>query len=339
MGRSTDPVALFDALAKEPYRHDFYATMRQLECLYRELPRLGEGVRIADEPIRLGQDPSLAFAPSSIAAFEHGEDGAAPRILVSFFGLLGPNGPMPLHFTEFVRERVMHHGDPTLARFLDVFHHRFLALFYRAWAQGRPTVSLDRPARDRFAAFSGSLIGVGTRRTEDRDSVPDHAKLYFSGILVRQTRNAEGLAAILAGFFRVPARIEQFVGHWMPLPASERTRLSADSESARLGVGAVIGTRVWDRQHKFRIHLGPLTFREYEALLPGGEWFKNLVDWVRQYCHSELDWDVRLTLKRANVPRLRLGRIGRLGWTTWLGQPPLDIDPGDLTLDAERLAA
>ena len=188
-----------------------------------------------------------------------------------------------------------------------------------------------------MGSIVGSLVGVGTRETANRDHVPDHVKLFFAAALVRPVRNAEGLAAVLAGYFHVPASVEQFVGHWLDLPVSERTRLG--SASAMLGGGAVLGARVWDRQHKFRIQLGPLTLQQYESLLPGGTWFRHLVDWVRQYCRFELEWDVRLVLKRTQVPRMRLGSFVRLGWTTWLGQPPLAVDPADLTLEAERLYA
>ena len=69
------------------------------------------------------------------------------------FGLFGPNGPLPIHLTEYARERLQHGGDATLCRFLDVFHHRFLALFYKAWAQAQPHVNRDRPAQDRFVVY------------------------------------------------------------------------------------------------------------------------------------------------------------------------------------------
>jgi type VI secretion system protein ImpH len=108
--------------------------------------------------------------------------------------------------------------------------------------------------------------------------------------------------------------------------------------AALVGRGAVLGRRVWDRQHKFRVLLGPLSLARYEGFLPGGAALAKLVAWVRNYFGFELKWDVRLLLKRDEVPAVRLGRYGRLGWTTWLGAYPKPGDAGDLTLDAERLA-
>ncbi|MGZ8203423.1 MAG: type VI secretion system baseplate subunit TssG [Burkholderiales bacterium] len=325
----------FSALAREPYRYDFFQALRHIEALNPGKPRLGRSLRPAEEPIRLAQEPSLAFAPATLASFEPpGAQVPVGRIEVRFFGLLGPNGPLPLHLTEYARERLMHAGDRTLVRFLDIFHHRFLLLFYRAWAQAQPTVSFDRPREDRFSDYVGALIGLGAPAMRNRDAVDDHAKLFFSGLLVRHVRNADGLAALLAGFFRVPVRIEQFVGHWMTFPANDRTRLGG--VMATLGSGAMLGARVWDRQHKFRVRLGSLSLAQYESFLPGGGAIGRMVAWVRQYLSFEMDWDAQLVLKRSEVPRTRLGQYGRLGWTTWIGHYRGERDADSLMLSCER---
>lgn len=333
MGRETDALALFAALERTPYRFDFYQTLRRLECLYDDRPRWGRAVRPVDEPVRLGQEPELAFAPAPLAAFHPGEGGRPPRLRVHLFGLLGPNGPLPVHVTEYVRERLRHANDPTLSRFLDLFHHRFLALFYRAWAQAQPHVNYDRPRDDRFAVYVGAFAGVATPAFRDRDAIPDVARLFHAGVLVRRTRNAEGLRSILRHFFGVPVQLEPFVGHWMPLDRRDRTSLGA--AGAHLGVEAVAGGRVWDRQSKFRVRLGPLSLAQYEAFLPGGRALVQLAAWIRFYLTFELQWDVQLVLDRRQVPALTLGRAVRLGWTTWLGRRREAADADDLCLDAE----
>lgn len=337
MRGTPDPLSYFRQLEAKPFDHDFFQVLRRLECLYADKPRLGRALRPVDEPLRLAQEPSMSFAPAALSSFSQSGEGRAPRLEQRFFGLLGPNGPLPLHLTDFARERLMHHGDKTFVRFLDVFHHRFLALFYRAWAQAQPTVSLDRPQEDRFGVYVGSLIGVGTANLAQRDAAGDHAKLYYSGLLSRQVRNRDGLQAWLAGFFNIPVSVEQFVGHWMRLPEEDRTRIGVDTEGARVAIGAVLGTAVWDRQHKFRVELGPLTLTQYESFLPGGSAIAKLVALVRQYTCFELEWDARLRLVKREVPKTRLGRFGRLGWTTWLGEYLRKGDAADLTLEAERV--
>jgi type VI secretion system protein ImpH len=133
----------------------------------------------------------------------------------------------------------------------------------------------------------------------------------------------------------VPVRIEQFVTHWMALAPGGRTFLSR--EGATLGYGAVLGGRVWDGQHKFRVHIGSLTFQQYESFLPGGTRLGKLIDWIRFYLSFELDWDVRLILKHDEVPPLTLNGTRRLGWTTWLGARRTSRDADDLCLHPETV--
>jgi type VI secretion system protein ImpH len=333
VGRETDAVAFLARLAEVPHDYDFYQTLRRLECFYDDKPRWGEARRPIDEPVRLGQDPDLAFAPAALASFGTEPGDRKPRLQVRLFGLFGPNGPLPIHLTEYARDRLRNAGDRTLPRFLDLFHHRFLALFYRAWAQAQPHVNRDRPDADRFGGYIGAMVGLRPAAARDRDTVPDNGKLFHVGVLMRHVRNAEGLESILQQFFRVPVRIEQFVIHWMSLERGERTALARDG--ATLGQGAVLGGRVRDGQHKFRVRIGSLTLQEYESFLPGGTRLAKLVDWIRFYLSFELDWDVRLVLKQDQVPPLALDRTRRLGWTTWLGARRLPRDADDLCLHPE----
>ena len=316
-----DPI---DAIAAQPWRYELFQALRWIEATHAELPRLGTARRPADEPLRVGQSTDMGFAASSLAQVKRDGPGGRPRIEQRILGLFGPNGPLPLHLTAYARDRQMHRGDETFARFADVFHHRLLLLFYRAWAQAQPTVSLDRAGEDRFADYVGSLLGVGDAAWRERSAAPDHARLAFSGLFARQARNADGLARVLSGFLGTEVRVEQFVGRWMPLPASERSRLGrAGPErapaSARLGRNAVLGQSVFDRQHHFRLHIGPLELEAFEKLLPVGSALPAIDALVKQYVGLEFGWDLHLLLKPAERPACRPGTYGRLGWTTWLG--------------------
>ncbi len=324
------------AIAAAPHRYDFFHALRLIEAYHADKPRLGAARRPLDEAVRLGQSDDLGFAPTSIARASLSDRSGRPRLVVHLFGLFGPNGPLPLHLTAYARERRLHKGDETFGRFADMFHHRLLLLFYRAWAQARPTVSLDRPAEDRFADYVGSLLGVGGREWRGRDAAPDHARLAFAGVLSRQVRNADGLAFLLSGYLGMQARVEQFVGRWMPLPAAERTRIgrpgaSRRGSTAQLGASAVLGRAVFDRQHHFRVHIGPLDLPAFESLLPVGKALPALKALVRQHVGLEFGWDLHLQLDRAQVPPTRPGRQGRLGWTSWIGRPRPDR-PVALTL-------
>jgi len=339
----TDPI---HAMAREPWRWDFFHALRKLESYHAHLPRLGTARRPADEPVRLGQKADLRFAPASLLAVTPQYRGGVTRIDVRFFGLFGPNGPLPLHMTSFALERSLHKADHTFQAFADLFHHRLLLLFYRAWAQARPTVSLDRPQEDRFAEHVGSLIGVGGADWQGRDAAPVHAKLFFAGTLSRQVRHADGLQALVSGYLRVPVRVEAFVGRWMRLLPQERTRIGlrhvgARRSTAQVAHTAVLGSAVFDRQHHFRLHLGPLDADTFDALLPSGSALPALKALIDHYVGLELGWDLRLELKPQARPVCRLGRSSRparLGWTTWMGHPVPGV-PAQLDLNPESVKA
>ena len=321
-------------LEERPYEFDFYQALRAIECLYAERPRLGNSRRPADDPIRLNQDPSLTFESASLTAFEPGQGGKPHRLLVRLFGLLGPNGPLPLHLTEYVQDRKRKFQDPTFARFLDIFHHRMLSLFYRAWANNEPTVSFDRPESNPFAMYIGSLAGLGMSTLHNRDDISDLTKFHYAGRLSAQTKCVEGLRAILTDYFNLFVGVEEFVGEWMRLPSNHVCRLGTAESNGILGKTIIVGTRVWSAQHKFRIILGPLSYKEYERLLPSGDRIIRLVALVRNYVGDELAWDVRLILKRKEVPKARLDGNSRLGWSTWLGERPGQDDAADLVFNA-----
>ncbi len=329
-GPQNDPV--MRRIADAPYRYDFFAAVRRIECAHLDLPRLGRSIRAAQDPVRFGQEPSLAFAPSTVGGVEWGPGTGVPRMLVNFFGLLGPNGPMPLFLTEYVRGRERNASDPTLARFLDVFHHRMTSFFYRSWAASRIAVSHDRRDDDRWGGFVGSLFGLGAPSLRDRDAVPDLAKLHYAGRLASGPKHPEGLAGIVGDYFGMPAEIREFVGHWMELPAEYRCRLGASRATGLLGQTAIVGSRVWDCQQTFRLRLGAMGLAAYTRMLPRGPSFRRLIDWIRNYIGDELTWEVQLVLRKDEVPPVQLGRLGQLGWTTWLQSQPFSRDADDLVL-------
>jgi type VI secretion system protein ImpH len=326
--------SIIGEIASSPYSFDFYRAVRQLEAEFPDQPRVGNSVRLEEDYLRFCQIPLLSFAASTLEAAEPLEKGI--RLFVNFLGMFGPNGPLPQHLTDFARDRYRNAHDRTLVRFMDVFHHRMLSFFYRAWAINQKSADFDRPNESRYAHYFGSFFGIGMPSLRDRDSVPDCAKIYFSGHLSAQTRNAEGLQAIVEDFFGLPTRIQEFTGFWMKIPPENQCRLGESPETGSLGINAIAGSRKYEAQLKFRIRMGPMDLEDLYSLLPIADNFKRLKDWVLNYINHELLWDLQCVLKAPAVPGICLGREGLLGWTTWLKSEPFSRDAEDPIFDPEN---
>ena len=335
--------AALRAWSDAPWAFDYFAVMRRLESVAGTTPRWGRALLPGAEPVRVGQEPSLSFAPASFSRFEPATAHSPPRLRQQFFGYIGPNGPLPVHLSDFIRERSLNHGDPTWLAFLDSFSHRFSLHFYRAWAQSRPAVALDRPGEDRFRLQVGALVGIGTPGRIDRDEIHDDARLHFSGWLARRVHNVESVERVLCSYFGVPVTLERWVGHWMRLPTEELTRLGQGESSRSMGMGAMLGTRAWDRQHRVRLHLGPLTIAQYRMFLPTGDARPVLQRWMQQLLGDELEWDAELALEKAQVPATRLGsatgNAPRLGWVSWLGERARNRDAADVRVGSQPVGA
>jgi len=179
----------------------------------------------------------------------------------------------------------------------------------------------------------GSLSGVGVSELRKRDEMPDMAKFYYTGFLSAQNKTAESLRALLADYFRLPVNLQQFVGEWLEIQAGDLTRLGESPRTGELGSSAILGSKVWSCQHKFRVLFGPLNFNEYLSLLPDGYRIEQLIAVIRNYMGDELSWDVNLVLKKDQVPCAQLGENTRLGWTSWLGVRAGNQDADDLRLN------
>lgn len=312
------------------WSYDYFAVMRRLDAASYPQPRWGLAALPSAEAIRVGQEPSLAFAPAALSRLEDATAHSPARLRQHFIRYIGPNGPLPVHLSDFIQERARNHGDTTWLAFLDMFTHRFALHFYRAWAQARPAVAVDRPQQDNFRQYVGALMGTGTPVRQERDAIQDDARLHFSGWLARQVRSRDSVEAVLAGYFGVTVKLEQWVGHWVKLASDDLTRLGQSVNGRGLGQGAVMGTQVWDRQHRVRVCLGPLTWPQYQMFLPNGSARKLLQRWMQQLLGDEYEWDALLILHKQVVPATYLGKQSSLGWTSWLGNKPRDRHAADV---------
>ena len=301
-------------LKAEPWRFDYFALLRHLERVHDNQPRIGDSATLRDEFVLLGQDPFMEFPASTLARVEPPDDKPL-QIFVRYMGLLGPQGALPLATTEEAHHYVLANDD-AFPRFLDVFNHRFLQLFFRAWANSRPIAQHDRPKQDRFFAYIGSAIGIGSEPYRSLDSIPDAAKLGFAGLLGAQAKSASRLAGAVCGLFEVEAEIDEFVGTRLTLDAAEHTILGKGHNL--LGEDAMLGRSVYSVQDKIRIRIYARNLAQYVRFLPGGDLCEPLADLVYFVNGAQLDWDTELAIPSGAVEPIRLGQFGQLGWTSWM---------------------
>jgi type VI secretion system protein ImpH len=331
----TGNLSALDGIEAGVIRFDPFEALRRLECAYADRERLGESVRPQQDAVRLRQTPSMRFAPTPLDRFVPATEQSPAQLWQVFFGMFGPNGPLPLHLTEYAYDRLVIARDPTFARFADLFHHRLISLLYRAWATSRPVVSGDRPGSDRFGGYVDSLIGLGLPSMRNRDEWSDSSKRYFSGWLASGVRTPEGLEAMLVDYFGLPMRIEEYAGEWLELGHGVQLQLGVGlGVDGRLGVDTIIGEAAWSVSHRFRIVVGPVGRADLDSLLPDAGRLKVVGTIVRNYLADELGWELKLVVRPAEVPSAQLGVLGKLGWNSWLS--PNGATPGIVTLRERR---
>ncbi|MBN2321340.1 MAG: type VI secretion system baseplate subunit TssG [Acidobacteria bacterium] len=324
-----------EILRTEPFGFDFFQAVRLLNRLLPDRTPVGLFSDPGSETVRFGAAPDLGFPPSAIAGLDWTEN-VQPRMDVNFMGLTGPLGVLPLYYTALLRERLRAH-DGSLRAFFDIFNHRAISLFYRAWEKHHFTVAYERNEKDALSPHLMDLLGLGTPGLSNRQGIADESLLFRCGLLASHSRSAAGLRALLTDYFDVAVEIEQFVGRWHSIDEDAQCRFSdMGVDSERLGIGTVVGDEIWDQQSGIRIRLGPLTLEQYLEFLPDGRAYQPLRALVLFFAGSEFDFELQLVLKKEETPPCELGGDGpiapRLGWLTWAANAPPSVDPKDTIL-------
>ncbi|MCX8155639.1 MAG: type VI secretion system baseplate subunit TssG [Verrucomicrobiae bacterium] len=339
---------LIEDMAHRYYSFDFFQAVRLLENAYPEFPRVGYSLLPREDVVRFGQRAFVVFAPSSIQDFVRGNVvdpvNQPHRMYVYFFGLIGPNGPMPEFLTQAVLDRRRYPNcDSAPGDFLDVLTHRLCSFFYRAWASNQKTVDFERSSGRSFSFYFSSLLGASRAAagkedyeisSEDKNgAIREYSQYYYLGHLISYSRPLEGLVAILADFFGCKVKVQEFIGRWLPLPENSVCRLGQSPGSGSLGINLIAGCRVWECQQTIRLQFGPLRLVQYLRMLPGTDSFKRLRAWVTFYLGYEIRCELNLLLSADQVPKIELGNGARVGLTTWIRSREMERDVDDLCVE------
>jgi type VI secretion system protein ImpH len=323
-------------LAEEPYRFEFFQAVRLLEKIFPERKAVGREALPHEEIVRFRSRMSLNFPASEIHelkdSFDEFTEQQKLEMFTNFMGMVGVSGVMPIHYTELIMERVRYR-DTAMWMFLDIFTHRSVSMFFRAWEKYRFPIGYER-GKDDFTAFLFDFVGLGTKGLRGRMDLEDESLLPYGGLIAQKPHSAIALGNILSDYFRVKAKILQFFGQWLDLDSASITRLG--QANSGLGTTAIIGSRVWEQQSKFRIVFGPLTFNDFQAFLPNGTGYKPMNSIVRFMNGLEFDFDVQLILQAKQVPSTilttRAKRRPMLGWTSFLKTKPFPQDDDQVVL-------
>jgi type VI secretion system protein ImpH len=325
---------LGDQLAENACSFEFFQAVTLLQRL-TDLRPVGGFSNPEEEAVHFRVNPRLGFPASQIQTLEFPED-APPEMTVNFMGLTGPSGVLPYAYSEMILERIRA-KDHSVSAFFDIFNHRAISLFYRAWQKSRFPVTYSAGPRDLFTRYLLDLIGLGTDGLRGRQEIEDEALLHYTSLVAMQSRSAVALEQIIEDYFEVPVEIQQFTGAWHGLDTATQCSMTEfDTPSCQVGGGAVVGDAVWDRQSRVRIRLGPLSLERYCDFLPEASGYQALRGLTRFFTSQCLEFELQLVLDRAQTPgtELDFGDTNpvRLGWVSWLATAPLGIDPDDTIL-------
>lgn len=323
---------LSDMLSVSPGRVDFLSLMRAVEMSHPDRPRIGRSEVLAQEIVTLRQDPFLEYPDSNIDRIEV-HPGKPIEVFVRFLGYFGPQGALPLATTAEALQWLTDRRDPAFARFADIFATRFLQLYYRAWAEPRPVVQIDRTDDDRFHGWLGALTGIGSPASRDADRVPDLTKLHFAGLLGSRVKSAARLRQVLRNMLRLDVDVEERVGMWLEFEPSDRSTLGGPR--AALGQTLALGSRAHSINDKIRLTVHCDGLNEYRHFLPGGPAARVLGDFLRFYLGDTVDVDICLTLPSDALPAASLSGGAQLGWTSFIAPPaPAADTPGSRSVCA-----
>lgn len=320
----------------EAFRFEFFQAVRLLERIYNERESVGGEALPNEEVVRFRSRLGLDFPASEIHEIKEIDDEHFEtkrlEMIINFMGMIGPSGVLPTPYTELATER-NRYKDTALYAFLDIFTHRSVSLFYRAWQKYRFPVQYEK-GKDSFTEFLFDFIGLGTNNLRGKLNLDDESLLPYAGLIAQKPHSVSALEQILSDYYGIKAKITQFYGQWLELDNESVSKIGV--QNCQLGVSTIVGSRVWDTQSKFRVVLGAIGFTQFQAFLPNGSANKSLFSLISFMAGKEFDFDVQLKLKAKEVPSTilttRAKRKPMLGWTTFLKSKPFTQDDEQVVL-------
>ncbi|SPH27502.1 hypothetical protein ASD8599_03968 [Ascidiaceihabitans donghaensis] len=302
--------AIEDKGAEDAFRRGLFATLRELERQHPDKPRIGRSVRLKDEYIAIGQDPTLAFPSSDIRRYERRPDGKMD-IRSQVLGFFGPQGALPLDVTKEAAEWKAA-GDESFVRFTDMLGTRFFQLFFRAWSDAHAISQFDHPESDRFASYIGALSGVSTPAFLEKDSIEDVHKASLVPLHANRVKSPVRLRQLIELHLGAQVEVVEHAPSWLDFEEADQNRMG--QRGSMLGQNMFLGARMQTVNDRIELKIQTRSLKDYRRYLPGGLAHKNLEDLVFWYLGKTIEVGVELSLPAEEIPPAQLGQTVELGW-------------------------
>ncbi|WP_330148526.1 type VI secretion system baseplate subunit TssG [Shewanella oncorhynchi] len=301
-----------------PESFDFYQAVyflqKQLSSQELHWHSVGRDAFPEQELIRFKSVQHLGFPGQAISKVESKDydsaDKQAFNIHVSFMGLTGPSGVMPQHYSELMLQRLKL-KDRTMRDFFDIFNHRLISLYYRAWEKHQFACHYGSQqfSQDPFSQVVLKLVGSASNLNS-----------YYAGAFVAKNRGAQFLKQILTDFLGAEIEIKSLQGHWISLNASECSYLASgvkpEGVNAELGKSMMLGQKVWDVSSIIDINI-KATSEVLRKLLPSQSLNLLVQKLVKEYLAPQVKARVTLVGRYIDFPTVRLGagsnQLGQVG--------------------------
>jgi type VI secretion system protein ImpH len=271
----------------------------------------------------------LLSAPAPPVHAPATQSEAAPQATITppLIGRLDGDGALPSHFAQRIASQQQQQEDESARAYLDILASHVIGLFFEAWCNYRLESKAGPHGVDPLRPSSIQPGSFKQQKSNSPGSEKEVLLAHFAAQFRARPASALSIVDALTDHFGVPFELEQFVGCWQDLEPSALTILGRAGPT--IGHGAIVGSRVWRRDLRVRLHIGPLNKQELDRFLPDGEAAAAMVKMLRQFDVAHLEFEVRLILKPECIQPVVLGAKKpdgmRLGWGTVLtrenGQP------------------
>ncbi len=310
--------------------------------LAQQHPELAKKVNGRDflpeqEQLNFISENNLTRIPTDIVKLRKRQANRPDVMQVSFMGLTGVNGSLPIYATEELLFAI-HYNEFALRNFYDLFNHRAISFYHLAQRKYRVFLDYETTRRqsntleaDAFTVALQSLIGTTTSQNEQTPSpdkiVHPDTFLYYDFLLSSEIHSAQGLQDLLTDYFfsnhsHISIQILELQEKQLNLPTTQQLKLPSTSDINaqfnQLGVDTMLGESYTECQSHFRIRISPLDDDWLLQFLPTGRGYTALVELTKHYISPQLSFDIELIKAYASTHDLYLNsdNPARLGWNT-----------------------